>query len=89
MGDIRAEPKPGTALRIMVEEHRRLDEFMEMVKAKSARAMILKRYLHALGWSWMKNSHYARNISDDLTLTYCFQPGRAEEPSGFVESRVE
>jgi len=34
MGDIRAEPKPGTALRIMVKEHRHLDEFMAMVKAK-------------------------------------------------------
>jgi hypothetical protein len=34
MGDIHAEPKPGTALRIMVEEHRCLDEFMAMVKAK-------------------------------------------------------
>ena len=34
MGDIRAEPKPGTALKIMVEEHRHLDEFMAMIKAK-------------------------------------------------------
>jgi len=34
MGDIRAEPKPGTALRIMVEEHRHLDEFMAIIKAK-------------------------------------------------------
>jgi hypothetical protein len=34
MGDIRAEPKPGTALRIMVKEHRHLDEFMAMLKAK-------------------------------------------------------
>jgi hypothetical protein len=34
MGDVRAEPKPGTAFRIMVEEDRVLDEFMAMVKAK-------------------------------------------------------
>jgi hypothetical protein len=34
LGDIRAEPKPGTAVRIMMEEHRHLDEFMAMVKAK-------------------------------------------------------
>jgi hypothetical protein len=34
MGDIRAEPKPGTALRTMMNEHRHLDEFMAMVKAK-------------------------------------------------------
>jgi hypothetical protein len=34
MGDIRAEPKPGTALRTMVKEHLHLDEFMAMVKAK-------------------------------------------------------
>jgi hypothetical protein len=34
MGDVRAEPKPGTALRAMVKEHRHLDEFMAMVKAK-------------------------------------------------------
>jgi hypothetical protein len=34
MGDINAEPKPGTALRTMVEQHRHLDEFMAMVKAK-------------------------------------------------------
>jgi hypothetical protein len=32
--DIRAEPKPGTALKTMVEEHRHLDEIMAMVKAK-------------------------------------------------------
>jgi len=34
MGDVRAEPKPGTALRTMVKEHLHLDEFMAMVKAK-------------------------------------------------------
>jgi hypothetical protein len=34
LGDIHAEPKPGTALRNMVEEHRHLDEFMAMIKAK-------------------------------------------------------
>jgi hypothetical protein len=34
MGDIRAEPKPGTALRTMMKEHCHLDEFMAMVKAK-------------------------------------------------------
>jgi hypothetical protein len=34
MGDIHAEPKPGTALRTMVKEHRHLDEFMTMVKRK-------------------------------------------------------
>jgi hypothetical protein len=34
MGNIRAEPKPGTALKIMMEEHRHLDEFIAMVKAK-------------------------------------------------------
>jgi hypothetical protein len=34
MGDIRAEPKPGTALRTIMKEHRHLDEFMAMVKAK-------------------------------------------------------
>ena len=36
MGDIRAEPKPGAALRTMVKEHRHLDEFMAMVKEKYA-----------------------------------------------------
>jgi hypothetical protein len=34
MSDIGAEPKPGTALRIMVKEHRHLEEFIAMVKAK-------------------------------------------------------
>jgi hypothetical protein len=34
MGDIRAEPKPGTAFKIVVEENRHFDEVMVMVKAK-------------------------------------------------------
>jgi hypothetical protein len=34
MGDIRAEPKPGTALRTMMKEHHHLDEFLAMVRAK-------------------------------------------------------
>jgi hypothetical protein len=34
MGDIHAEPKPGTALRTIVDEQRHLDEFMVMIKAK-------------------------------------------------------
>jgi hypothetical protein len=34
MGNVRDEVKPGTALRTMVKEHRHLDEFMAMVKAK-------------------------------------------------------
>jgi hypothetical protein len=34
MGDIRAEPNPGTALRTMMKEHLHLDEFMAVVKAK-------------------------------------------------------
>jgi hypothetical protein len=32
MGDINAEPKPGTAFKVIVEEHKFLDEFMTMVQ---------------------------------------------------------
>jgi hypothetical protein len=59
MGDIRAKPKPGTALRTMMKEHRHLDEFMTMVMAKWVVGHhLLRSETHeGLGWSWMKNSN--------------------------------
>ena len=34
MGDVNAEPKPGTAFKIIVEENGLLDDFMDVVKKK-------------------------------------------------------
>jgi hypothetical protein len=39
-------------------------------KVSGSRDLLRSETHDALGWSWMKNSNYARNISDDLRSTY-------------------
>jgi len=34
MENVNAEPKPGTTLNVVLQEHKCLDEFMEMMEAR-------------------------------------------------------